>query len=200
MRIFAAGDIHGDKTLATRLAEKAKKENAELVVLCGDITHMDQSTEYLIGPFKNRNLNVVFVPGNHDSFATAGFLTDMYSLKNLHGRGVRYNDVGLFGAGGANIGIEKLSDDEFFELLDYGFGKVSYLDKKLMVTHVHPAGTKMEQFTSFFRGSNGVRRAVEKFSPQILLCSHVHEAEGIEEMINETRVINVGRKGRLIDL
>ncbi len=200
MRIFATGDIHGDSALAFDLAEKAEKEKADLVVISGDLTHGDAPSEYIIGPFKNKNMNVIFVPGNHDSFATADFLSEMYSIKNLHGSGVRYGKIGFFGAGGANIGVERLHEDELFSILNYGFEKINYLDKKIMVTHVHPSGTLMEKFTSLFPGSSGVRKAVEKFQPDFLLCSHVHEAEGIEEKIGKTTVINVGRQGRLIDL
>ena len=69
-----------------------------------------------------------------------------------------------------------------------------------MVTHVHPSDSTMEKFSQFIPGSNGVKKAVEKFKPDILLCSHVHEAEGIEEKIGNTRVINVGKKGKIIEL
>ena len=67
-----------------------------------------------------------------------------------------------------------------------------------MVTHVHPTGTKMEKFTKLFPGSKGIKKAIDKLQPDILLCSHVHEAEGIEEKVGKTRVINVGRKGKII--
>ena len=69
-----------------------------------------------------------------------------------------------------------------------------------MVTHVHPEGTKMEKFTKFFPGSSGVKKAIEKFQPDILLCSHVLEAEGIEEKVGKTKVINVGKKGKIIEI
>jgi Icc-related predicted phosphoesterase len=69
-----------------------------------------------------------------------------------------------------------------------------------MVTHVHPSGTLMEKLTSIFPGSDGIKKAVEKFKPDLLLCSHVHEAEGIEEKLGKTKVINVGKKGKIIDI
>ena len=34
MKILAAGDIHGDITLARKLAKKAKKNKVDLVILC----------------------------------------------------------------------------------------------------------------------------------------------------------------------
>ena len=37
-KILAAGDIHGDITLARKLADRAESEKVDLVVLCGDLT------------------------------------------------------------------------------------------------------------------------------------------------------------------
>jgi len=200
LRILAAGDIHGDINLAEKLAERAKSENVDLVVLCGDLTLAERSTDNLIGPFVKRNEKVLLVPGNHETLATADFLSQLYGIKNLHGYSVKYKDVGLFGCGGANIGLFQLDEKEIYDMLKKGFDGVRELSKKIMVTHVHPEGTKMEKFTQLFPGSTGIRKAVEQFKPDILLCSHVHEAEGIEEKIGKTRVINVGKKGKIIEL
>ena len=200
LKILAAGDIHGDVSLAKKLAEEAKKENVDLVVLCGDITRSDESTDNLIGPFKKLNEKVLLIPGNHEPVATVDFLSKLYGVKNLHGYSVKYNDVGIFGAGSANIGLFQLSEKEIYDLLKKGFDEIKSIEKKIMVTHVHPSGTKMEKFTKLFPGSDGVKRAVDKFQPDILFCSHVHEAEGIEEKIGKKRVINVGRKGKIIEI
>ena len=81
-----------------------------------------------------------------------------------------------------------------------GFEHIKDQKKKIMVTHVHPAGTIMEKFSEFVVGSTGSRRAIEAFKPDIVLCSHVHEAEGLEEKIGKTRVINVGREGKIIEV
>jgi uncharacterized protein len=200
LRILAAGDIHGDTTLAEKLAERAKKEKVDLVILCGDLTMMDQSTDNIVGPFAKRKEKVLLIPGNHETVATADFLADLYGVKNLHGYSVKYKDVGLFGCGGANIGLFQLDEGEIYDLLKKGFDKIKYLQKKIMVTHVHPDRSKMEKFTKIFPGSSGVRKAIEKFHPDILLCSHVHEAEGIEEKIGKTKVVNVGKNGKIIEI
>ncbi|MDP7116546.1 MAG: metallophosphoesterase [Candidatus Woesearchaeota archaeon] len=200
LKILAAGDIHGDMTQAERLAERAKKENVDLVILCGDLTMFEESTKNIIGPFKKRNEKVLLIPGNHETVATADFLAELYAVKNIHGYSVKYKDVGIFGAGGANIGLFQMDEKEIYDLLKKGNDKIEYLKKKIMVTHVHPSETKMEKFTQILPGSPGVRKAVKKFSPDILLCSHVHEAEGIEEKIGKTRVINVGKKGKIFEI
>ncbi|MEM2121932.1 MAG: metallophosphoesterase [Candidatus Woesearchaeota archaeon] len=200
MKILASGDIHGDIGLVRKLAEKAKEEDVSLVVLCGDITYSEESINNLIGPFKEVGKEVLIIPGNHETISTIDFLANVYQIKNLHGYHFIYNNVGFFGAGGANIGLFKIDDNEMFYLLKKGFEGVKNAEKKVMITHVHPSDSKMENFTKFFKGSSAVRRAIEEFKPDILLCSHVHEAEGIEEKIGNTLVINVGKNGKIIDI
>ena len=98
--------------LAEKLAARAEKEHCDLVVLCGDLTMMEQSTDNIVGPFKKRGEKVLLIPGNHETVATADFLAELYGVKNLHGYSVTYKDVGIFGAGGANIGLFQLGEDE----------------------------------------------------------------------------------------
>jgi len=200
MKILAAGDIHGDTRQAKKLADKAKKEKVDLVILCGDLTYAESSTSGLIGPFVKAKKKVILIPGNHETIATADFLADLYDVTNLHGYSLKIGNIGLFGCGSANIGLFQLQEKEIYSLLKKGFEKIKDKKKKIMVTHVHPKNTLMEKFTTIFPGSKGVKRAVTKFKPDILLCSHVHEAEGIEEKIGKTKVINVGRKGKIIEI
>ena len=201
MKILAAGDIHSDPKLVKHLAEKAEKENVDLVILCGDLTLAEQDTRGIVGPFRARGKRVLLVPGNHESVATADYLAAKYDAKNLHGNGVKYGNIGFFGCGGANMGpVLNLTDHETFELLKTGFEKEQDSKKKIMVTHVHPADSKIEQFSHVLKGSKGVRKAIETLEPDLLLCGHVHEAQGIEEVIGKTRVINVCREGRIIEL
>ncbi|HLD10470.1 MAG TPA: metallophosphoesterase [Candidatus Nanoarchaeia archaeon] len=200
LKILSAGDIHGDSSAAKKLAILAEKEKVDLVILCGDITNFHLDTQNLIKPFKEKNLKLLLIPGNHDSFATADFLAELYGVKNIHGYSVQYKNVGIFGCGGANIGTEQLNEDEIYNTLKKGFTQIKDLKKRVMVTHVHPNKTKMENLSSFIPGSKGVKKAIDNFKPDILLCSHIHEAEGLEEKIGKTRVIHVGRQGKIIEI
>ncbi len=200
MKILAAGDIHGDANLAKKLADRASKENVDLVILCGDLTYFDQPTKGIISPFIKNNKKVLLIPGNHETIATADFLAEIYGVTNLHGYSLKIKDVGFFGCGSANIGMFQLQEKEIYDLLKKGHEKIRDTRKKIMVTHVHPEGTLMEKFTNIFPGSSGVKKAIDSLKPDILLCSHVHEAEGIEEKVGKTKVINVGRKGKIIEI
>ncbi|MAG47932.1 hypothetical protein CL617_04965 [archaeon] len=200
MKILAASDIHGDLSLVKKLAEKADKENVDLIVLCGDLTHFEQSTEGIIGPFAKLNKKVILIPGNHESVATADFLADLYGALNLHGYSYKLSDIGLFGCGSANIGPFQISENEIFDSLKKSYKYIKDSKKKIMVTHVHPKGSAMEKLSDFIPGSNAVTKAINQFKPDLLLCGHVHEAAGIEEKINNTLVMNVGRLGKIIEI
>ena len=198
MKILAAADIHGDISAVRKLAEKAKKENVSLVILCGDIGVEDKG-EIIIKEFVKKNKKVLMIPGNWDSFATTDFLADFFGVRNIHGYAVRYEDIGFFGCGGANVGpLTQLTEREIFDTLKKGFDKISYLKNKIMVTHMHPAQSKAE--FSGFEGSKSIKKAIDEFQPNILLCGHIHEAEGIEEKIGKTKVIQVGKEGALLDI
>jgi uncharacterized protein len=200
MKILAAGDLHGDVNAAKRLAAQAKKENVDLVVLSGDLTYGEVSTEGLIGPFKKAKQKVVIIPGNHESPATTSALAEIYGVTDLHGYSMRVGDVGVFGAGSANIGIFQLDEKEIFNLLQKSFKKIKDAKKTVMITHCHPDKTVMAKLSTWVPGSTGVEKAIKKFKPDIAICSHIHEAEGLEEKMGNTRLINVGKKGKIIEI
>ncbi|MEK6844415.1 MAG: metallophosphoesterase family protein [Nanoarchaeota archaeon] len=198
MRILAASDIHGDSKQIKKLAEKAEKENVDLVVLCGDIMGFVE-TKDIIKPFKDKEKRVIIIPGNWDSFATTDFLASIYGVRNIHGYSVQYQDVGFFGAGGAiGPGPGVTTEKEILETLEKAHSGLKGIEKKIMVTHMHASQSKSE--FSGIPGSKAITSAIKKFKPNILLHGHIHEGAGIEEKIGSTRVFNVGKNGRIIEI
>ena len=199
-KVLAIGDIHGDTGLVKKLAKKAKDENVDLVILAGDMTFFEESTKNLIGPFVKAKKEVLLIPGNHESVATAEFLAEMYSpeAKNIHGYAIKKGNIGIFGAGTVDWGKEGRESKKLFNLLEKGNKKLKGIDKKIMVTHMPPKGGKAE-FTGF-PGSPAVKKAIEKFKPDIAISGHIHEAGGIEEKIGNTKVINVARKPKIFEI
>ncbi|MBI2102908.1 metallophosphoesterase family protein [Candidatus Woesearchaeota archaeon] len=199
MKILALSDVHGDRTFIKQMAEKGAKEKVDLVILAGDLADHAGNVHGLIGPFKEKGLEVAIIPGNHEGMAEIGFLTEKYGIKNLHGYAVKRGDVGIFGCGYADVGVHQLEDEDFFKTLKKAHDSLTGVRKKLMVTHVQPndsiIGLKMPGW-----GSSGVRRAIEELKPNVHICGHIHETHGIEEVIGSTRVINVGKTGRIIEL
>lgn len=198
LRILAASDIHGDTRATKKLAERAQKENIDVVVLCGDITGLTE-TPNLIKPFKDNGTKVLLLPGNWDSFATTDFLAQFYGMKNIHGYAARYEHVGFFGAGGADIGpFTSLSERELMKTLEDAHSGLKGIEKKVMVTHMHPLGSASE--FSGIKGSAAIRKAMKKFKPDLLIHGHIHEATGADEKLDGVRVVNVGKKGVVFEI
>jgi uncharacterized protein len=199
MKILAISDTHGDRSFMEEMAVKGAKEKVDLVILAGDILDMDQHTPGLLQPFKDKGLEIAVLPGNHEGMAEIHSWVENYDAKNLHGYSLKVGDVGIFGCGYADIGTHQLNDEQFFNTLKQAHESIKDAKKKLMVTHVQPndsiIGMKMPGW-----GSSGVRKALEEFKPDLHICGHIHETHGIEEVIGGTKVINVGKTGKIIEL
>lgn len=196
LKILAAGDMHGSSDIAERLAVKAKKENVDLVLLLGDIHGALKESKNLIAPFKKAGKKVLFVPGNWDTREETESIKQIYDIKNLDGAYAIYDHVGIVGLGNPDFELN-LDEDKEFAKLKKNFEKMKS-EKKILISHLHAAGTKAE--FSGFPGSEALRKAVDYFQPDLLLQAHIHEAEGIEEKVGKTRVINVGRRGKIIEI
>ncbi len=200
LKVLAVSDLHGDVSLVQKMAEKAEKENVDVVLICGDFSKFGENHEYMIGPFLKKGKRVLFVPGNHEGDDLADFISEVYKIKNLHGYSAVYGDVGFFGCGGANIGPNIKSESELMYALEKGFEKIKHMDKKILVSHIHPKDSKMENFSNFVPGSSSLTEAIKKFKPDFVVCGHVHEGQGIEEVIGTSKVLNVARDGKIFEI
>lgn len=198
-RIMAISDIHGDSELVKKLANKAVKENVDTIILAGDLTWMETSTKNIIGPFIKANKQVLLLHGNHEGIGTLKMLTETYpNTKSIHGYSIKQNNLGIFGVGGADFGVEPMSEKDFREALERSHNYIIDMEKKILVTHMHPAGTSSE--FSGFPGSKSIRKAIEKFQPDLALFGHIHEASGLHDQIGKTQLINISRKEVIFEI
>lgn len=200
LRILAAGDLHGSSDIAERLAHKAQKEEVDLVLLLGDIHGASAKAKNLIAPFKKAGKKVVFIPGNWDTTAESNMIREMYDIKNLDGYYTSYKNVGIVGIGNPDFQLE-LDEEKVLGRVKKNFEKMKKLQglrKSVIISHLHAEGTKAE--FSGFRGSKALRKTINYFHPDLFLQAHIHEAEGIEEKVGKTRVVNIGRRGTIIDI
>ena len=197
LKILAAGDFHGDSRAAEKLAEKAEIEHVDLVILSGDI-HGHQTAKGMIYPFQKRGQKVVFIPGNWDTSVEANQMRDLYGIKNIDCYHVNYNGVDIVGIGSPDFRL-KLDEKKTRIRLEKIFEKLKDKNsQKVLVSHLHTAGSLAE--FSGIPGDRAVARAVKQFQPDILIQSHIHEAEGLEQKIGKTKVFQVGRKGKIIEV
>jgi Icc-related predicted phosphoesterase len=94
----------------------------------------------------------------------------------------------------------QIEDSDIEKILNNAADRIKDQEHKIMVTHVPPHNTKLDDLGWTNAGSKGVRKAIEKIQPDLCLCGHIHETFGKSEKIGKTKVINVGRKGKIIEI
>ena len=193
LKILAASDLQGRKNLAEKLAEKARKNKVDLVILAGDINEFGQGDKRMLEPFTKFKQKVLFVPGNWDLSNEADYMS--FEGKNLDGYYVTYGDVGIVGLGSSDWKMEH--DEKDFLKIEKNFKKMKS-KRRIFVSHLHAFGTKAE--FSGFLGDGVVRAVVEYFKPDVLISGHIHEAEGLESKIGKTKVLHVGSKGKIFEI
>lgn len=196
LKILAAGDLHGSMDVAKKLSAKGKKEKVDLVVLAGDIYGYGSGDENILKPFVDAGQKVVFVPGNCDFDEERAILAK--HGKDIHNYYVTYNGVGIVGIVGIGSPNWKLSlDENDFVSIKKNFERMKP-KKRILISHLHAAGTLAE--FSGIPGEKVLRRAVREFKPDLLISAHIHEGEGIEDKIGKTRVVQVGRRGTVLEI
>jgi len=193
LRILAASDLHGSLDLAKRLSRRALEEKVDLIVLAGDINGPNEGDGSILGPFSKAKQKIVFIPGNWDSSREGDALKN--HAKNIDKYYVTYGDVGILGIGNANWRMELDGSD--LEAIKKNFSRMKS-KKRILVSHLHPRGTKAE--FSGVMGDKILREMVEYFKPDMLISSHIHEAEGMEDNIGGTKVFQVGRSGKILEI
>jgi len=193
LRILAAADLHGDLNIARRLSKKGLKEKVDLVVLAGDVYGYSEGEAGILEPFRKAGQKVLFVPGNCDFDEEHEMLKE--EAKSIHNYYVTYGGVGIVGIGNPNWKLSLDAGD--LKEIKRNFGRMK-AGKKVLVSHLHAGGTKAE--FSGIPGDGVLRDAVEEFKPDLLIAAHIHEGEGIEDVIGGTKVVQVGRSGKIISI
>lgn len=192
LKILAAADLHGDFGVAEKLSKKAARKKVDLVVLAGDIYGYSKGKSGILKVFSEAGQKVVFVPGNCD------FDEDLEKLKdgrNIHNYYVSYSGVGIAGIGSPNW---KLSLDEGdLKSIRDNFSRMK--DKKrILVSHLHAEGTAAE--FSGVPGEGVLRDALVEFKPDLLISAHIHEGEGLQDLVGKTKIVQVGSRGTVLEI
>lgn len=189
MKLLSISDLHGEVRNIDGLLE------ADALVICGDITHFGHGEEAkeLLNSFTNTK-KMLAVPGNCDNFDVNDALVDLDV--DLHARGRIIENIGFFGLGGSNATPfntpQEYTEDELLDFIMEGYAQVKDVALKVFVTHTPPIDTKVDDAGGGRHvGSTKVREFIERCGPDLVLCGHVHEAQG-QDMLGKTVIVNPG--------
>ena len=195
MRLLAFSDIHRDLRQAGRLAERAR--DVDVVLAAGDLASVHRGLEEVIEVLAAIETPTVLVAGNNETDAALRAACVGWSAAHvLHGQGVEIDGVSFFGLGG---GVPVTPWDWSFDLAEEEAAErlAGCPRGAVLVVHSPPKG---HVDGSRRLGSQAVLEAIEDKQPRFAVCGHIHEAAGEQDTIGESRVLNVGPSGIVLDL
>jgi Icc-related predicted phosphoesterase len=194
LRILATADFHGDAEAFQKTSARARQVGADIVLVCGDITHFGtpQQAKELLSILDS--FPVLFVPGNCDPPDLAE--SKLESAECLHGKCKSVDSLTIIGLGGSSPSPFdtpfELSESEIASLLEHSYSTCQTMGTMILMSHSPPRNTKLDlTYTDEHVGSSSVRKFIESTKPDLVLCGHIHEAVGVDE-INRTTIVNPG--------
>jgi Icc-related predicted phosphoesterase len=176
--------------------------DVDLIAFCGDLHDGDTPEEARTVAEALANLGppVMIVPGNMDP---KGFVLDLWKdtgLKVMHGRSRQFGEIGFVGFGGMAIRDPiRISDpkrfylpiEDAYESLSTTHSEISGSSRGVVLSHQPPRGACDVVYSGESVGCISLRRYVDDFCPDLLICGHIHEDSGKAEL-GKTTVVNVG--------
>jgi hypothetical protein len=194
MKIVALTDIHGRTERLRGLASGLAA--ADLVFLCGDLTHFGGRPEAgaVLAAVRNYNPNVLAVAGNCDRPDVAAHLVE--AGVNLHATQVIVGDFAILGLGGSlpcpGRTPNEFTEDELASFLSEAAAGLSRDLPWILVSHEPPRDTAVDRAHSGMHvGSRAVRAFIEAHKPIVCFTGHIHEAYGMDS-IGPTKIVNPG--------
>jgi len=196
MKLLCVTDLHQSSAALERiLADAAAAGPIDLLLLGGDITQFGppEAAERLVRQAQAAGAPVLAVAGNCDSPAIDRRLVELGV--SLHGRGLICGDVGIHGLSATPLWRSKMhqfTEEELAGDLRAGYAQVAGAAHQVVRAHAPPHGGKLDR-THFFQhvGSKALRAFIEETQPELVLCGHIHEGRGIEQL-GRTTVVNCG--------
>jgi uncharacterized protein len=198
VRLLAFSDLHRDLDQARTLVERSSE--ADAVIAAGDFASVHEGLEETVDALKPITAPTILVPGNNeteDALRTA--CEGWESATVLHGQGAELDGRTFFGLG---AGIPITPWDWSFDLDEEQAAErlAACPEGAVLVVHSPPKGHCDTSSSGDHLGSEAILEAIEAKRPPLAVCGHIHEAWGAEDDVGQTKVINLGPSGRLIDL
>jgi Icc-related predicted phosphoesterase len=198
VKLLAFSDLHQDLGAAEDLVGRAG--DADLVIAAGDFASIHEGLEETIGALKAIETPTVLVPGNNETEEALRAVCEGWDAATvLHGGSAEIAGATVFGLG---AGIPITPWDWSFDLSDDDAAKLiaDAPDGGIWALHSPPKGHCDRSGSGDHLGSDAIAEGIEAKAPSVAVCGHIHESWGAESEIGETRVFNLGPKGREIDV
>jgi hypothetical protein len=201
MRIYAVADIHAVQKRLQRIRSVLSEHQPDVLVIAGDIINYIYP-EKTFNFLNDLSIPVLAVRGNSDPVYLEKYFNKFSNLTSLHLNRKTVQSIPFTGLSGTiplpfrnRIGWrEQYLMDQVSPMVD---------SQTVFVVHTPPWGSLDQVMGRFHSGSKMVRNLVEQTQPRLLICGHIHEAAGVEN-IGNTTVVNCSipktGKGMMIEV
>jgi Icc-related predicted phosphoesterase len=193
MKLLCLTDLHGARTTLRRILDRER--DADVILLGGDITNFGtpDEAERVVLRCSQAAPAVFAVAGNCDSPEIDQRLVDLDV--SLFGRGRERDGVGFFGVSAMppwHGDTYELTEDAIAAALDAGAAMLDRAAPLVMLSHPPPRDTLVDRTVRHTHvGSTAVRRAIDQTQPALVVCGHIHEARGVDQ-VGDTVIVNCG--------
>ena len=196
MKALVFSDIHGDLRALERLLET----EADYYFAAGDMCTWARGYDAVGKALGKRAGRVYVLPGNHESEGDIAAMCGKFGLDAFHGRMIEAGGYQIAGLGYSNPTPFNTPGEYSEKEIGRRLGAFAGIRPLVLVCHCPPKGTALDRVSANNHcGSQAVREFLEKHQPAWFFCGHIHEAEGVEDKIGETRAVNVGKRGYLLE-
>jgi Icc-related predicted phosphoesterase len=194
IKLLLFSDLHCDAAAASRLVQRS--QGFDVAVCAGDLANCRRQLSVCVDVLKGMTCPVVMAPGNNESFdeltkACRGWT----SAHVLHGSGIRICGIEFFGVGGG-IPVTPFGDWSFDFTEDQAESLLASCPTDgVLVSHSPPKGLLDIASNGRSLGSTAVRAAMERVTPRLVVCGHIHASAGQSTKFGDTTIINAGPQG-----
>ena len=197
MKLLIFSDIHSNH----KALERLMATDADYYFAAGDLVSWARGLDECGKILQARGERVYVLPGNHESAEQTAALCAQFGFHDFHGRTLRIGKYHVAGLGYSSPTPfntpGEYSEAELAERLE-PFAEFHPL---VLICHAPPYGTALDRVRDgLHAGSRAVRDFVGRHQPEYLFCGHIHEAEGAEIRMGNTKAVNVGQRGYLLEL
>ena len=199
---LATGDIHSDLKFLRKIKKKVDFNKIDIILMIGDISDKNKDFGKIFSYFEKKP--ILLSLGNHETKKKIEVLKNHY--KNITILGdfpiKLSSDLAVFGSKFLNLGHLSRTEDEIYNNLKDNFNQIKGIKYKIFLSHIPPSNTTIGDSSvlfPFIGGSEGVRDFIDNHKIDLTLVGHIHESSGLEEIVSNNLVVNVGKTYKIIE-
>lgn len=198
MKVLAFVDSHGWFDILDSIHEKVVKENIELVLCAGDVSVFSRDIKLILDRMNELGCKVLLIPGNHEEPSHLEKLCrDYENIIYLHQGSYVWGNYFFFGYGGG--GFSK-RDERFARIAKKVEKDIEDGMKLVLLLHGPPYGTKLDLVMDDHVGNQDYTDFIKRAKPELVVCGHLHENSEKQDRIGNSKIINPGPDGKVLDI